>query len=300
MTHRHLVVMQSINWEKFDSTLWGLNPFSVLCRYFTLSVMFRFVAILHLKELKWVLCQTFFFFPSVIAVDIFDKSNFTGARIPRFHEIKEDYPKDLESSVIFPDTLFRPSDRKGKILLLTFGWQLQPAPKDAWLILVALGWERGDRLHKRTLFRAGAAVHTSEAFCLLAARGARGAAWLAVLVCRVPLAAPRTAVSRQEKCAASVPTKTFPRGHLLWSLQRWWEVGDPQLGAELRCHSLKANKKVLSRAGGQGAHCGVHGVPAVPLKYLEMVERKPQHLGQGTRESNSAVIIQICGWISLE
>uniref|UniRef100_A0A8C3K526 Cadherin EGF LAG seven-pass G-type receptor 1 n=1 Tax=Calidris pygmaea TaxID=425635 RepID=A0A8C3K526_9CHAR len=48
----------------------------------------------------------------IIAVDIFDKSNFTGARIPRFHEIKEDYPKDLESSVVFPDTLFRPSDRK--------------------------------------------------------------------------------------------------------------------------------------------------------------------------------------------
>uniref|UniRef100_A0A8C4TTD2 Cadherin EGF LAG seven-pass G-type receptor 1 n=1 Tax=Falco tinnunculus TaxID=100819 RepID=A0A8C4TTD2_FALTI len=53
----------------------------------------------------------------IIAVDIFDKSNFTGARIPRFHEIKEDYPKDLESSVVFPDTLFRPSDRKGKTLL---------------------------------------------------------------------------------------------------------------------------------------------------------------------------------------
>ncbi|NXH12743.1 CELR1 protein, partial [Bucco capensis] len=48
----------------------------------------------------------------IIAVDIFDKSNFTGARIPRFHEIKEDYPKDLESSVVFPETLFRPSDRK--------------------------------------------------------------------------------------------------------------------------------------------------------------------------------------------
>uniref|UniRef100_A0A674HT88 Cadherin EGF LAG seven-pass G-type receptor 1 n=1 Tax=Taeniopygia guttata TaxID=59729 RepID=A0A674HT88_TAEGU len=53
----------------------------------------------------------------IIAVDIFDKSNFTGARIPRFHEIKEDYPKDLESSVVFPDTLFRPSERKGKTLL---------------------------------------------------------------------------------------------------------------------------------------------------------------------------------------
>uniref|UniRef100_A0A674GG74 Cadherin EGF LAG seven-pass G-type receptor 1 n=1 Tax=Taeniopygia guttata TaxID=59729 RepID=A0A674GG74_TAEGU len=56
----------------------------------------------------------------IIAVDIFDKSNFTGARIPRFHEIKEDYPKDLESSVVFPDTLFRPSERKGKTLLLAF------------------------------------------------------------------------------------------------------------------------------------------------------------------------------------
>uniref|UniRef100_A0A8C9MNB8 Cadherin EGF LAG seven-pass G-type receptor 1 n=1 Tax=Serinus canaria TaxID=9135 RepID=A0A8C9MNB8_SERCA len=66
----------------------------------------------------------------IIAVDIFDKSNFTGARIPRFHEIKEDYPKDLESSVVFPDTLFRPSERKGKTLLLLFGEQLWPAPRD--------------------------------------------------------------------------------------------------------------------------------------------------------------------------
>uniref|UniRef100_A0A8B9S3C2 Cadherin EGF LAG seven-pass G-type receptor 1 n=1 Tax=Apteryx owenii TaxID=8824 RepID=A0A8B9S3C2_APTOW len=57
----------------------------------------------------------------IIAVDIFDKSNFTGAKIPQFHEIKEDYPKDLESSVIFPDTLFRPSDRKGKTRLLMLG-----------------------------------------------------------------------------------------------------------------------------------------------------------------------------------
>uniref|UniRef100_A0A8C3U4P7 Cadherin EGF LAG seven-pass G-type receptor 1 n=1 Tax=Catharus ustulatus TaxID=91951 RepID=A0A8C3U4P7_CATUS len=65
----------------------------------------------------------------IIAVDIFDKSNFTGARIPRFHEIKEDYPKDLESSVVFPDTLFRPSERKGKTLLLLFGEQFWPRKK---------------------------------------------------------------------------------------------------------------------------------------------------------------------------
>ncbi|XP_059581872.1 cadherin EGF LAG seven-pass G-type receptor 1 isoform X4 [Alligator mississippiensis] len=48
----------------------------------------------------------------IIAVDIFDKSNFTGAKVPQFDEIKEDYPKDLESSVLFPDALFKPSERK--------------------------------------------------------------------------------------------------------------------------------------------------------------------------------------------
>ncbi|XP_063302853.1 cadherin EGF LAG seven-pass G-type receptor 1 isoform X3 [Pelobates fuscus] len=48
----------------------------------------------------------------IIAVDIFDQANFTGAKIPDFTEIYEDYPKDLESSVIFPDTLFKPVDRK--------------------------------------------------------------------------------------------------------------------------------------------------------------------------------------------
>ncbi|XP_048356022.1 cadherin EGF LAG seven-pass G-type receptor 1 isoform X2 [Sphaerodactylus townsendi] len=48
----------------------------------------------------------------IIAVDIFEKSNFTGAKVPRFDAIKADYPRDLESSVLFPDTLFRASDRK--------------------------------------------------------------------------------------------------------------------------------------------------------------------------------------------
>uniref|UniRef100_A0A8D0HIG2 Cadherin EGF LAG seven-pass G-type receptor 1 n=1 Tax=Sphenodon punctatus TaxID=8508 RepID=A0A8D0HIG2_SPHPU len=51
----------------------------------------------------------------IIAVDIFDKYNFTGAKVPKFDEIKEDYPKELESSVLFPDTLFRPSEKKGKM-----------------------------------------------------------------------------------------------------------------------------------------------------------------------------------------
>uniref|UniRef100_A0A8C3TL74 Cadherin EGF LAG seven-pass G-type receptor 1 n=1 Tax=Chelydra serpentina TaxID=8475 RepID=A0A8C3TL74_CHESE len=59
----------------------------------------------------------------IIAVDIFDKSNFTGANVPQFDRIKEDYPKDLESSVLFPDTLFKPSDRKGKTPLQML-WKL--------------------------------------------------------------------------------------------------------------------------------------------------------------------------------
>nr|XP_020652661.1 cadherin EGF LAG seven-pass G-type receptor 1 isoform X2 [Pogona vitticeps] len=47
----------------------------------------------------------------IIAVDIFEKSNFTGAKVPQFDVIK-DYPRDLESSVLFPDTLLKASSRK--------------------------------------------------------------------------------------------------------------------------------------------------------------------------------------------
>nr|DBA31283.1 TPA: hypothetical protein GDO54_007159 [Pyxicephalus adspersus] len=47
----------------------------------------------------------------IIAVDIFDKANFSGATVPEFNMIYEDYPKDLQSSVQFPDTLFKPPER---------------------------------------------------------------------------------------------------------------------------------------------------------------------------------------------
>lgn len=50
---------------------------------------------------------------SVIAVDIFEKSNFTGAKVPQFDLIK-DYPRDLKSSVSFPDTLLKVSSKKGR------------------------------------------------------------------------------------------------------------------------------------------------------------------------------------------
>uniref|UniRef100_A0A4X2MBG7 Cadherin EGF LAG seven-pass G-type receptor 1 n=2 Tax=Vombatus ursinus TaxID=29139 RepID=A0A4X2MBG7_VOMUR len=48
----------------------------------------------------------------ILAADIFAKSNFTGARVPRFSEMDQDHPKDLESSVLFPAQLFQPSDRR--------------------------------------------------------------------------------------------------------------------------------------------------------------------------------------------
>ncbi|KAG8517967.1 Cadherin EGF LAG seven-pass G-type receptor 1 [Galemys pyrenaicus] len=48
----------------------------------------------------------------VLAVDVFDKLNFTGARVPRFQGAREDVPKELESSVVFSSDFFRPPEKK--------------------------------------------------------------------------------------------------------------------------------------------------------------------------------------------
>ncbi|XP_058529592.1 cadherin EGF LAG seven-pass G-type receptor 1 isoform X1 [Ochotona princeps] len=48
----------------------------------------------------------------ILAVDIFDKFNFSGARVPRFGDIQEEFPKELESSVSFSSDFFRPPERK--------------------------------------------------------------------------------------------------------------------------------------------------------------------------------------------
>ncbi|XP_066580030.1 cadherin EGF LAG seven-pass G-type receptor 1 isoform X2 [Amia ocellicauda] len=50
----------------------------------------------------------------IISLDFLDDSNPDSAKIPRFEEIREAYPKDLESSVFFPETLLRPQDSKVK------------------------------------------------------------------------------------------------------------------------------------------------------------------------------------------
>nr|XP_006004060.2 PREDICTED: cadherin EGF LAG seven-pass G-type receptor 1 [Latimeria chalumnae] len=54
----------------------------------------------------------------IIAVDVLDKSNFSGAKVPRFEDIHEEYPKDLESSVLFPKALFNFPDDKSKAVLV--------------------------------------------------------------------------------------------------------------------------------------------------------------------------------------
>lgn len=50
----------------------------------------------------------------VLAVDVFDKFNFTGARVPRFGDVHEEFPWELDSSVSFPADFFSPPEHKGK------------------------------------------------------------------------------------------------------------------------------------------------------------------------------------------
>ncbi|XP_017384935.1 cadherin EGF LAG seven-pass G-type receptor 1 isoform X5 [Cebus imitator] len=48
----------------------------------------------------------------VLAVDIFDKFNFTGATVPRFSAIQEEFPRELQSSISFPADFFKPPEEK--------------------------------------------------------------------------------------------------------------------------------------------------------------------------------------------
>ncbi|XP_031420890.1 cadherin EGF LAG seven-pass G-type receptor 1 isoform X2 [Clupea harengus] len=48
----------------------------------------------------------------IVSVDYVDSSGTDLAKIPRFHEIQEVYPRELESSVLFPDMSSRPAENK--------------------------------------------------------------------------------------------------------------------------------------------------------------------------------------------
>lgn len=79
----------------------------------------------------------------VLAVDVFDKFNFTGARVPRFEDIQDEFPRELESSVSFPADVFKPPERKGETTAWAFllspltiqggGHSLPSAPRAAVL-----------------------------------------------------------------------------------------------------------------------------------------------------------------------
>ncbi|XP_036157857.1 cadherin EGF LAG seven-pass G-type receptor 1 isoform X1 [Myotis myotis] len=48
----------------------------------------------------------------ILAVDVFDKFNFSGAWVPRLEDIREDFPKELASSAFFSADFFRPPERR--------------------------------------------------------------------------------------------------------------------------------------------------------------------------------------------
>lgn len=52
--------------------------------------------------------------PTVLALDVFDTLNFTGAWLPRFEDVREDVPRELVSSVFFPADFFTPPERRGE------------------------------------------------------------------------------------------------------------------------------------------------------------------------------------------
>ncbi|XP_062928641.1 cadherin EGF LAG seven-pass G-type receptor 1 isoform X2 [Mobula hypostoma] len=50
----------------------------------------------------------------IIAVDVFKITNFGGTSMPQFEKIREEIPKGLESSVFFPNAIFKAGDDQGQ------------------------------------------------------------------------------------------------------------------------------------------------------------------------------------------
>ncbi|XP_032738655.1 cadherin EGF LAG seven-pass G-type receptor 1 [Lontra canadensis] len=62
----------------------------------------------------------------ILAVDIFDTFNFTGARVPRFEDIRDEFPKELGSSVFFSADFFKPPESKGTPMVRPAGRKAAP------------------------------------------------------------------------------------------------------------------------------------------------------------------------------
>ncbi|XP_053440843.1 cadherin EGF LAG seven-pass G-type receptor 1 isoform X3 [Nycticebus coucang] len=63
----------------------------------------------------------------ILAVDIFNKFNFTGARVPRFENIRDEFPRELESSLSFPADFFKPPEKKESPVVRLAGRRSLPA-----------------------------------------------------------------------------------------------------------------------------------------------------------------------------
>lgn len=59
-----------------------------------------------------------------MAVDYLDFSTPDNVKMPHFQKIKEEYPKDLQSSVLFPDFTVKSTPNKGKHSHAAFRWDI--------------------------------------------------------------------------------------------------------------------------------------------------------------------------------
>ncbi|XP_055230894.2 cadherin EGF LAG seven-pass G-type receptor 1-like [Gorilla gorilla gorilla] len=94
-------------WEQIQ---WSEGGLAQLLR--RLEVYFSNMA----RNVQWTYVQPFVIVTAnmVLAVDIFDKFNFTGARVAWFDAIHEEFPRELESSISFPANFFKPPEEKGR------------------------------------------------------------------------------------------------------------------------------------------------------------------------------------------
>lgn len=63
-----------------------------------------------------------FFTPKVMAVDYLDFSTPDDVKMPPFQKIKEDFPNELHSSVLFPDFTVKSTQKKGKPSHMACRW----------------------------------------------------------------------------------------------------------------------------------------------------------------------------------
>lgn len=78
---------------------------------------------------------TSFFTPKVMAVDYLDFSTPDDVKMPPFQKIKEEFSKDLQSSVLFPDFTVRSTQNKGKHSHTACSWIITAITQCGLLII---------------------------------------------------------------------------------------------------------------------------------------------------------------------